>query len=243
MLTTLTPVVPRAWDRTNADAHFAPLYTELTSAEYTATLRRIFSSIRHATIPPYVQDVLYKTATNGHQVGSRKKKGEENCIRCDGKDRETLEHAYATCDPGAAPLWRLVVGRWNDATNDTLDASDLRLTLLGDRGEQRRALSEDLWRLVHAATAYTIHNAVRNANKTRDSPHHRQPQPQRMLADVRRLLQKLVTAAWDSRTTGALHLWSEWRTERWVEKRGGRAVVRILDGGYQQQGVDTAAVR
>ena len=51
-----------------------------------------------------------------------------------------LEHAYATCER-TSKLWDMVIARWNDATGERVDAGDLRVALLGDRGDQAIALT------------------------------------------------------------------------------------------------------
>ena len=115
-----------------------------------------------------MQDVLYKTLVSGHNIGGVKQKDEHAmCARCRLAGRrveETLEHAYATCS-AVAMLWAVVLRRWNAATGQALDATDLRVTLLGDRGEQTHALSEGLWRMVHASTVWAVHCAAKGARE------------------------------------------------------------------------------
>ena len=72
---------------------------------------------------------------------------------------------YAQCEPVAA-LWQLVIARWNASTGQSVDAHDLRVTLLGDRGEaEAHALTEALWRVVHAATVWVIHCTAKAARE------------------------------------------------------------------------------
>ena len=57
---------------------------------------------------------VYKTLVSGHTIGQHKARGEAvECARCRTDERaciETLEHAYAQCDP-VATLWHMVVAR------------------------------------------------------------------------------------------------------------------------------------
>ena len=137
-----TPLLPRAWDPTHAYGHHAPLYAHLSRVEYVAAMRRVFKSARHVTIPPRIQDVLYKTLVSGHMLGEHNawRRGNSHmCARC-GTCVESLAHAYAECkDVGG--LWDLVLDRWEVATSERLDPRDRRVTLLGDRGETDLATS------------------------------------------------------------------------------------------------------
>ena len=54
------------------------------------------------------------------------------------------------------------------------------------------------------------------------------------LAETRKHVQRMISAAWDSRTTGATRHWKEWREAGWVVKAGkggGRVTSRLLEGG------------
>jgi ribonuclease HI len=149
-----------------------------------------------------------------------------------GKHDETLKHAFATC-AHVAGLWKLVIDRWNRATCQELDHTDLRVTMLGDRGEQRHALTHGLWRMVHASTIWVIHHTGKSARE-QQKVCHKHTSPMAMLAEVRRQLQRMVTAAWITRENGARLPWQEWQEERWivVSKPTKRAAVRILCDGH-----------
>ena len=113
-------------------------------------------------------------------------------------------------------------------TMQHLDPHDLRVVLLGDRGEETHALTEDLWRMVHASAVWIIHRA---AGRARDAKRTdaRAPTPTQQLVAVRKQLQKLVSAAWDARRTGTAQHWGAWRTERWVVRSGQRVTARVLE--------------
>ena len=232
MLTTQTAILPRAWDPRDPHEHFAHLYAELTPMEYTATMRRIFKLARHHDIPPYMQDVLYKNLVSGHHIGPHKRRGIEALCACG--QPETLEHAYALCQT-VQTLWGMIINRWNAATNQSLDSTDLRVTLLGDRGTQQHAITEHLWNLTHAATIWVIHKTA----KTRRENREKTVSAAAMLTSTRQTLQRLITAAWINKTPGEHDTWSAWRTERWVTIRNQRAHAQILMGGFTH-GVDNA---
>ena len=87
----------------------------------------------------------------------------------------------------------MVVENWNESTQEQLDPTDQRLTLLGDRGEQRRAVTEEAWRVVHACVQWTIHvtrciSHSGNATKRLQAP--------AMMREARKKLQELVAARW-----------------------------------------------
>ena len=58
---------------------------------------------------------------------------------------ETLEHGFHHGEQ-VARLWKMA------SMMEQLDATDERLTLLGDRGEDARKITEEAWRVVHACT-------------------------------------------------------------------------------------------
>ena len=65
--------------------HYVPLYAHLAPPEYAAKMRAIFMKLRHDAVPPYMRDVLYKTAITGHRMGSikyPKQPQEAMCHRC-----------------------------------------------------------------------------------------------------------------------------------------------------------------
>ena len=97
---------------------------------------------------------------------------------------ETLEHAYAECGE-VAHLWRLVTTAWNTNMEQQLDPSDLRLRLLGDRGEHKCAANEEAWRVVHAATAFTIHTT-----RTRQHSGGEYPRARLMLREVKKTVEE-----------------------------------------------------
>ena len=85
MLTAPRPAMPRAWDPTSKDVHYAKLYAHLDHVAYIKVMRRVFAVARHPSIPPRIQDVLYKTLVSGHDIGCKRRKGAEAiCPRCGG---------------------------------------------------------------------------------------------------------------------------------------------------------------
>ena len=225
MLTNQCAIVPRAWDHRDAHEHFARLYAALNPKEYGTTMRRIFRSARHHMIPPYVQDVLYKILVSGHNIGPNKRRGAEAKCSC-GMD-ETLEHAFAQCNT-VKTLWLMVVARWNDATGQTLDAKDLRVTLLGDRGDQEHAITEHLWNMTRAATIWIVHKT----GKARREGSTKTTTAAAMLTSVKQMLQRLVASAWTTRQSGDNDAWAAWRNEHWITVRRHSAHVRVLQGGF-----------
>ena len=82
-LTTAKPAMPRAWDPRDEHDHFSGLYSGATPQEYTAAMRRAFAGARHHTIPPRMQDVLYKILVSGHWIGMHKETGHRRfCTAC-----------------------------------------------------------------------------------------------------------------------------------------------------------------
>ena len=248
MLVTPTPVMPRAWDPARDNAHFAALYPHLSTVAYIASMKRIFASARHDSIPPRIRDVLYRTLVSGHQIGGMKRQGcTATCARC-MEHEETLEHAYATCE-SVRTLWAMVLDRWEAATKERLDPDDLRITLLGDRGDEDLAVSRDMWRLVHAATMWTVHRTAAEARAQRGEEHYKKPSPMDMLVRTQRELQRLITAAWIVRGKAGKQLpWGTWREEQWVVCRAGNVSVRVLQRGQDRAegwrvNVPVAAVR
>ena len=153
LISAVRPTLPRAWDPREVDDHFSELYSGSTPAEYVAALRRAFKAARHHTIPPNVQDVLYKILVSGHWMGDRKEEAlRKYCTSCRQTGQhivESIEHAYAHC-PTAAALWAWAIGKWNSATTQQLDCGCTKLLLLASR--QRSAGRRSERRLMeHAA--------------------------------------------------------------------------------------------
>ena len=59
----------------------------------------------------------------------------------------------------------MIVENWNSNMMEQLDASDPKLTMLGDRGDQKRAFTEEAWRVVHACAVQPS-----DANQTNQPP-------------------------------------------------------------------------
>ena len=207
------PVVPRAWDATNATEHYAKLYGDKDKGRVTAALQRAIKGSRHPLIPAHVQDVLYKIVVSGFVTHTQGR--EVLCTRCQRhgvRAYDTLEHRYAEHAP-TRQLWEEVIARWNVATYDTLSAADLRVTLLGDRGDNAKAVDETLWRMVHAATIWAIHKTAKTA---REHPeHHKEPAVAEMVKEVRRMMQRMTEKAWARRDVYGQQI-QEWRAAGWV---------------------------
>jgi hypothetical protein len=146
------------------------LYEHLTKSAYAAKMRSVFRALRHPAVPPYMHDVLYKTAVSGHRMGPHKfpKKKNSNatpdealCHRCGARHNagwsgpeETLEHAFHECLE-VTHLWKMVITNWNESTHEQLDPADERTTLLGDRGTDARAVTEEAWRVEWCTHAHS----------------------------------------------------------------------------------------
>ena len=212
----------------------------MTPTKLVSTMSRIFRSARHNSLPPWIQDIPYRTFVSGHLIGKNKTYGKTNkphCLRCEAQHMivdESLEHAYHTC-PDVAALWQQIIHKWNAATGQTLDHTDPRITLLGDRHTQQHAITEHLWRFVHAATHVTIHkerqqqqlNAQGLSQRLRTLTHHR-------IVKVKQQLQRLVTAAWIRRShDNDSEAWHAWHSQkRVVQTSCGGVSTRVLEGGF-----------
>lgn len=126
-------------------------------------------------------------------------------------------------------VWDMVISRWNAATCQELDSTDLRITLLGDRGEQTHKLTEDLWRIVHAATIWSIHCT----NKSdRETTKNRMTPPHKMLTATQQTIQRMLSSAWILRHTNANVRWNEWHIEGWITKHKTHIGSHILNRGF-----------
>ena len=168
MLAAPRPVLPRAWDPADVHDHYSTLYADRTPREYTAAVRRAFRGARHHTIPPHMQDMLYKILVSGHWIGAHKETGHARyCTACRQRGRrveESVEHLFGLCE-GAHDLWKWAITAWNAATTQELDHTDLRVLLLADRGVVADALTEDLWRMLHASVTWTLYAAAKRARE------------------------------------------------------------------------------
>ena len=230
MLASTRPQLPRAWDCREKDARYDGWYPGMAPTEYTMKVSKLFRDARHPCVPPRVHDVLYRILVSGSTNGWRATAQQQTCAKCDHPAMETVAHRYARCPPVAA-LWVEIIARWNASTGEELSALDPRTTMLGDRGDDAHALTETLWRVTHAATIWAIHQATKSAQ---DHPTHARPTAMGMLTATRKHVQRMISAAWDSRTTGATRHWKEWREAGWVVKAGkggGRVTSRLLEGG------------
>ena len=205
-------IIPTAWDSRDEKGwrHYVRLYAHLTGSDYAAKMRSVFRALRHPAVPPYMHDVLYKTAVSGHRMGPHKFSKKKNsdatpdealCHRCGARGstgwsgpEETLEHAFHACLE-VARLWMMVITNWNESTHEQLDPADERTTLLGDRGTDTRAVTEEAWRVVHACTQWVIHTTrcASHAAKGGSKEYLKAPA---MMRVVRRKVQELVSARW-----------------------------------------------
>ena len=234
MLSAAQPTLPRAWDPRDAGYHFSALYSGSTPAEYIAAIRRAFKAARHHTIPPRMQDVLYKIMVSGHWMGDQKEKAlGKYCTSCRQRGQhniENIEHAYAHC-PTAASLWEWAIGKWNNATTQQLNSNCTKLLLLADRGEQADALSDSLWHMLHAAVIWTLHTAAKRA---REQPMVPADSMTRRRQNVQRTLQHLISTAWIEHANRGSMPWTDWQEEGWVSRpnQAGRPTAHILTRDY-----------
>ena len=71
-LSTVAPAIPRAWDPSDPQQHYAALYPGIDRASLVEHMRMALRAARDPYIPPYMQDVLYKILVSGHLIGPRK---------------------------------------------------------------------------------------------------------------------------------------------------------------------------
>ena len=95
---------------------------------------------------------------------------------------------------------------------EELDPSDPRVTLLGDRGDDARALTEEAWRVVHACAVWTLY-ATRTASRNQSNGRERL-KAKAMMRACRKKFEELVQARWraalrDKRTTQFKEAWIE----------------------------------
>ena len=181
--------MPRAWDPKEIDQHYAPLYAHLSPAEYAAKMLAILRDLRHEAVEPRWHEVLYNIAVSGFYMGPNKRhnKDEHICRRCgthtngspmQGSD-ETLEHAYSECAE-VDSFWKMLITDWNAQTGENLKPEDIRVRLLGDRGTEKRAATEEAWHVVHAAACwpragrYTPPDSPAETNNPADAPNSSQ---------------------------------------------------------------------
>ena len=146
-----------------------------------------------------------------------------------------MEHTYAECEPVAA-LLRMVINRWNAATGEELDPLDLKVVLLGDRGEKARAISEEPWRIVHAATMWVVHTT---AKARREKGRHRPARTETavMLNKVRREVQSLLANRYATRgRDGGAEFKQVWIDTGLAIVSGGGVSARVLEGGRTDPG-------
>lgn len=206
-----TVCIPTAWDSRIPKGwrHYAARYAHLSHTEYAANMRRIFARMGHPAIPPYMQDILYKTAISGHRMGSEKfDTGSEQalCHRCGIHQsnawhgpEETQEHGFHECTE-VARLWQMVISNWNASMLEQLDHTDMKLTLLGDRGKDTRSITEEAWCVVHACVQWVIHTTRCQSHDSKGgNKDYLTARP--MMRAVRSKLQELVQARWRKAAT------------------------------------------
>jgi ribonuclease HI len=192
-------VLPRAFDCTNEGDHFGKLYAHLSPVDFRAKLMQIAKDLQHEAVPPKMQDNLRRVATSSLPTAGKQSQrwhggttGLGYCARrCCGGSRfeETLEHLIADC-PYAAGLWSAVLLRWNACTGEQLEYTDPRVTMLGDRGDGRRAATEEPWRVLHAVVVGVL---LRTARAARELSNAVQPSPSQLLSEVRREMEHAMT--------------------------------------------------
>ena len=109
---------------------------------------------------------------------------------------------------------------------EQLDPDDARLTLLGDRGTRKRAVTEEAWRVVHACVQWVIHS-TRCASHDAKGGARDHLRATAMMRAVRKKLQELVSARWRAalreRRTGEF-------TANWIDTG---ACLRLRDGSVR----------
>ena len=160
--------MPRTFDPLERENHFAHLYDHLSRRAYREQVGRVAQAIRADVIPQRMQDVLYAVITSSLWMGQRRAGAERHCARtcCAARGAqddtfESVEHAYCDCSD-VAWLWDEVLARWRERTGENLQR-DHRTALLGDRGEEARAATEEAWRALHAVVIFVIHRTRRAA--------------------------------------------------------------------------------
>ena len=182
-----------------------------------------------------MQDVVRRVITSSLPIGAKTKgwpglpDGHWRCARscCRGASapEETLEHAYHECATVARFL-RAAIDRWNAHTGETLDCTDRRVTMLGDRGLAARAATEEPWRVLHAVLLYVIHatgSAAKSATTDETSPTSMLRRARRELTRVARMRWRTLNA--QARTSQFNSAWSLVCDVR----RQGALVVHVLD--------------
>jgi len=151
-----------------------------------------------------MQDLLYKVIISGFMIGSHRTKGDDCiCRRCGHQrqhssewtgDEETVNHTFHGCSE-VARLWKALLSNWAATTGEVLDHTDPRVTLLGDRGPEARATTNEVWRVVHATAISTIWQS-RNLGRNTNTGAHAHPHAGRMLRTIRQKVQELASARW-----------------------------------------------
>ena len=188
--------MPRTFDPRDRNNHFAHYYSHLSETEYRAQVGRIARAIHHEVTPHKMQDVLYEIINSAQWMGQRRKGIDRHCSResCAKKGLvpdtfESIEHAYCECDGGPRELCDLVLTRWNANTGERL-RRDSKTIILGDRGDEWRAESEEVWRAVHACLLYVLHKS-RRAAKGEDGA-ARQMTVNQMFQQMQKKLQQIA---------------------------------------------------
>jgi hypothetical protein len=220
------PVIPRAWDPTDPNDHFGKLYATNTQSEYMAAMRTAFEDVKHHTIPAHMQDVLYKILTSGLNLGHNK-----TFVKARNPAHQTpIETLEETFLQGhlASELWKTVIKRWNIATHQNIEYTDIKATLLGDRGVESQAATRGLWRLLRTAVIWTLHKSKKAVAEGSDAQ-KRATSSSALLQDTQKTLQGLMIGAWVQRQPSDTQLWEYWNEAGWIIKRPQGRVVTILD--------------
>ena len=122
---------------------------------------KVYAGIRHPAVPEWMADRVYKAATGTEFLGERFLGKGVRCSRCG--DVATAAHVQRDCGE-VRKLWELVLRKWHAKTGERLEAQDAWITAWGARWctwkdeqeQEERRPTEEVWRVVHAATVIAI---------------------------------------------------------------------------------------
>ena len=193
--------MPRAFDGTHADAHYAHLFSHWNEAHRGPPIALAMSRARHSSVPAHMTDVAVRLAHSGFLIGPVKCQGLRAKCHCEGRQHdETIEHAYMRC-ARVQQLWKWVLAAWARVTGETkLKADDMQVVMLGDRigtwldecEQSEFGAYSAPWAVVHKATLYVIKCERDRAA----APRGKACSAASMYARVQREVQRVVGDLW-----------------------------------------------